>query len=553
MIEELRGLLAAGVLPEILRRIFLAQRTGTLHLAFGTERADFDFDDGYLTGVATGVPGGHLSDLLVQLGFLRMRDCAACLEIAALANERLGETLLRHGLIDAEHLARGLALQFREVLARTLAWGGGVYTFADSQPGESGSPTATVEPRLDPREILLDAIWSLIGEPALDGFLGDLNQKLRKATDERLLRLDFKLSPADAFVLSRVDGELTALELFHLCPATVDEVKASLAGLLAAGAVEYVGAAPPISRTGEIARLELGLLAARVESPDPFEVLGISPKASRDELRSAYLDLLRRCDPSTTADAHLKPMLRRMSNQLASAFKEIERRGGGQQPAFFAKRPDRHTAAIPLLLDVLSQRGAVPLTPAGSQAAHPLDRSAPPVSPPLASRVAPVPKAADRESPVVVVPGPRLEPAPLVPGFDPTRAIEAAAEAAEEGRLLEALAMLHEAIPRLTGRDRRAARVRRARLLLAVENGVKLAEAELRAAIAEDSGNVEAHIALGGIYQERGSLAMAAGEYRKALELQPRHAGAREALDRLQALPTDNPPLESALKKPAGG
>jgi cytochrome c-type biogenesis protein CcmH/NrfG len=151
---------------------------------------------------------------------------------------------------------------------------------------------------------------------------------------------------------------------------------------------------------------------------------------------------------------------------------------------------------------------------------------------------------------VVVVPGPRVEPAPLVPGFDPSQAIEAAAQAGDEGRFLEALAILHEAIPRLTGRDRRAARVCKARVLLAVDNGAKLAEEELRAAIAEDSGNAEARIALGGIYQERGSVALAAVEYRKALELQPRNAAAREALDRLQALPGDNPPQGSALKKP---
>ena len=540
-----------GVLPEILRRIFLARRTGTLHVAFGAERSDFDFNDGYLTGAATGMPGGHLSDLLVQLGFLRMRDCAACLEIAALANERLGETLLRHGLIDADHLAQGLALQFREVLARTLVWSGGVYTFANAQPGKAESRTATVEPRLDPREILLDATWTLVGDPALDTFLGDLAQKLKRTNDERLLRLDFRLTPADAFLLSRVDGELTAQELFQLCPATVEEVKASLAGLLAAGAIEYVGAPEPVSRTGEIVRLEASLIAARIESPDPFEVIGIRPNASRDEVRSAYLDLLRHCDPSTTADPKLKLMLRHMSNQLASAYKEIERRWGAPHADFIAKRLDRLTARVPKPPDGFSQRGAAPPTLLHSRAARSSDRSTPaPASTPPASRIAPVPRPADRESPVVVVPGPRVEPAPLVSGSDPSQAIEAAAQAGDEGRFLEALAILHEAIPRLTGRDRRAARVCKARVLLAVDNGAKLAEEELRAAIAEDSGNAEARIALGGIYQERGSVALAAVEYRKALELQPRSAAAREALDRLQALPGDKPPQGSALKKP---
>ena len=45
--EELRGLLAVGVLPEILRRIFLARRTGSLHIASGVDRSDIEFADGY--------------------------------------------------------------------------------------------------------------------------------------------------------------------------------------------------------------------------------------------------------------------------------------------------------------------------------------------------------------------------------------------------------------------------------------------------------------------------------------------------------------------------
>lgn len=513
--EELRGLLAVGVLPEILRRILLDRRSGILHLAYGVERSDVEFSGGYLTSAETTIPGAHLGDLLVQVGFLTSRDRDACLEIAALSRQRLGETLLRHGLLDADHLAQGLALQLREVMAKTLTWQGGVYTFTEHEVKKVAPLDPSAAPRLDPREVLLDATWSLVSDPGIDGLLGDQARKVRKASDERLLYLDFRLAPADAFLLSRVDGALTGDQLLELSPLPRDEAKASLAGLLSVGAVEYVGAPAASTMTTEVARFEVARLAARITSSDPFEVLGVAPGVAPNELRSTYLRLLRSCDPATTTDPELKPILQHMSGKLAEAFKEAERRSEIPRPKVL-------------------ERPAVPPAPS-------LARSSP-------ARRKTGPLKAGVRTPVSA--SPPLEPAPAShPKIDPSQAAEAASQAFDAGRLHEALAILHEAIPHLEGRGRRAARVGKARILLAAENGAKLAEEELKSAIAEDPGNADAHLALGGIYHQRGSQALAMMEYRKALELQPRNVEAREALARLLAPPVPIAPEGSALKR----
>ena len=527
--EELRGLLAVGVLPEILRRIFLARRTGALHLASGVDRSDVEFSDGYLVSAATTLPGANLGDLLVQSGLLSARDRDACLEIAALSGERLGQTLLRHALLDHDHLAQGLALQLREVLVRSLAWTGGVYTFADA-PHRKPPTSGFEEPRLDPREILLDATWTLVGDPALTGLLGDTSQRLSKASDERLLYLDFRLTPEDAFLLSRVDGKLTADQLLALSPANVDEARASLAGLLAVGAIEYVDAPPATSLTTQISRLAVTRLASRINSSDPYEILGVKAAASTEELRSAYLKLLRSCDPASTPDPEFRSILGQMSKQLTEAFKEIERRRGVARPAALRRGADRQArATAPPLVPKTQMKGASPS----------------PAAPAPISRKTPQP--ASSTAPGVPTPDPKA--APKIP-VDPAQANEAAAKAYDAGLFLEALAILHEALPHLSGQAKRIARVRKARVLLAVENGARLAEEELKAAIAEDAANADAHAALGGIYRDRGSLALAMMEYRKALDLQPKHAAAREALEELRAVPpADKATEESVLKR----
>ncbi len=520
--EELRGLLAVGVLPEILRRIFLARRTGALHIASGVDRSDIEFSDGYLTNAATTLPGANLGDLLVQSGLLSARERDACLEIAALSGERLGETLLRHALLDHDHLAQGLALQLREVLVRSLTWTDGVYTFADG-PHRKPPRSGFEEPRLDPREILLDATWALVGDPALTRLLGDTSQRLSQASDERLLYLDFRLTPEDAFLLSRVDGKLTALQLLELSPANVDEARASLAGLLAVGAIHYVDAPPATSLTAQISRLAVTRLASRINSSDPYEILAVKTDASTEELRSAYLKLLQSCDPASTPDPEFRSILGQMSKQLTEAFKEIERRRGVARPASLRRGVDRQARAT-----------APPLFPKAPGKLGP-------AAPPSVSRKTPPPVSAT--APAVPSPGPKVT-------VDPAQANEAAAKAHDEGRFLEALAILHEALPHLSGQAKRIARVRKARVLLAVENGARLAEEELKAAIAEDAGNADAHAALGGIYRDRGSLALAMMSYRKALDLQPRHAAAREALEELRAVPpADKVTEESVLKR----
>lgn len=508
--EELRGLLAVGVLPEILRRIFLARRTGVLHLASGGDRSDIEFHDGHLINAASTLPGANLGDLLVQSGLLSARDRDACLEIAALSGERLGETLLRHALLDTDQLGQGLALQLREVLARTLVWEGGVYTFADSSPRKSAVHPFE-EPRLDPREVLLDATWTLAGDPALNGLLGDTRQILRQASDERLQYIDFRLTPEDAFLLSRVDGSITAERLLGLSPANPDEARASLAGLLAVGAIEYADAPAATSMTAQISRVAVTRLASRINSSDPYEVIGVKADAPGEEVRAAYVKLLKSCDPATSADPEFRPILGQMSNQLTVSYKEIERRRNAPRPAALKRSATGRTA----------------------RAVGPAARVPRPSSPAAPAKAAP--KAAVKEPAAVV---------------DPQQANEAATRAFDAGLHLEALAILHEAIPALSGPVRRAARVLKARVLLAVDNGVRLAEEELKAAIAEDAANGEAHAALGGIYRERGALALAMMEYRRALQLQPKNAAAREALDELRgAAPGKAVPADVSVLK----
>jgi hypothetical protein len=350
-LNEPRGNLGPGVLGEVLREIFIAQETGALSIARGAEGASIQVDRGRLTHVETELPGARLGDLLIQVGFITTQDRDAALELAALRGERFGWTLVRTGLLDEEGVTQGLSLQLREVFARAMTWAGGVYNFVETPPGpERGvsrqrsvdSAVSGGDPApgsVDPREALIEAAWTLIGDPALDAIIGDPQRRLRRAQDSRLEGLDLKLNPSDAFLATRIDGVATAEEILLLAPGGEDEARASLAGLLLAGVVEYEGAPAPISATTEIRRVAAARLLARVELSDPYEVLAVARTATTLDIRAAYLELLRVADPTSTSDPALHAAYRRMAARAFDAFRALEK--GRLAPPSDARQPTR--------------------------------------------------------------------------------------------------------------------------------------------------------------------------------------------------------------------
>lgn len=65
---------------------------------------------------------------------------------------------------------------------------------------------------------------------------------------------------------------------------------------------------------------------------DPYEVLGVSPKASNDQVKRAYRDLSRRYHPDSYADNPLADLAEEKFKEVQEAYDQImQEREGGQQ------------------------------------------------------------------------------------------------------------------------------------------------------------------------------------------------------------------------------
>ncbi len=121
----------------------------------------------------------------------------------------------------------------------------------------------------------------------------------------------------------------------------------------------------------------------------------------------------------------------------------------------------------------------------------------------------------------------------------PEEVYRKAEDAYDEGKYWEAMALLGVAIQGSSGALQRKARLLLIRSYLKYPDRVRDAEKELLALLERDPEDSETQYLLGTIYLRSGLKARAASQFRRALELRPKHAEARAGLEALESKKSD--------------
>jgi tetratricopeptide (TPR) repeat protein len=238
----MNGELAEGVVPDLLRGIYVGRRSGTLTLVRGQEQQSLRFRRGHIVNAHTNVLEDRLGEMLVRRGLLSEKDLARATEIVVRDKRRLGEVLAELALIDANGLEDAVALHVHEMLAKVFAWPEGTYSFEE---GPEGDADAELTLKLSTGELILEAVRAVRDPDVVRYSLGDMDRVLALSSDPLLRFQTLALSPADGFVLSRVDGVASAREIVQMIPLPEEETQRSLFGLLSTGVIEYEGVRRP--------------------------------------------------------------------------------------------------------------------------------------------------------------------------------------------------------------------------------------------------------------------------------------------------------------------
>jgi tetratricopeptide (TPR) repeat protein len=241
------GELAEGVVPGLLQEIYVGRRSGTLNLVRGNEQQSLRFHGGHIVNAHTNVVEERLGEMLVRRGLLSEEDLKRATETVVRERRRLGEVLVELGLLTADGLEDAIATHVHEMLAGVFAWKDGSYAFEEDAEGRAAEELTL---KLSTGNLILEAVQAVHDPDVVRYALGDLDRVLCLSSDPLLRFQQLTLSPADGFVLSRVDGTASAREIMQMIPLPSEETQRSLLGLLSTGVIEYV---PGLRRAADAA------------------------------------------------------------------------------------------------------------------------------------------------------------------------------------------------------------------------------------------------------------------------------------------------------------
>jgi hypothetical protein len=525
---ETKGRLAEGILPGLLRDLYVGRKTGLLTFARGDERRSVHVRRGHLVNADTTVREERMGESLVRQGRISEGDLKRALGFMIRDRKRLGVVLMELGLIDKDGLEDAVARHVYDILAKVFTWTEGEYEFHEQD--ESAVQEGEVTLKLSTGDLILEAARGVQDPDVVRYSLGDIDRVVGLSSDPLLRFQRINLSPTDGYLLSRVDGMLSAREVMQLIPLPLEETQKSLFGLVSTGVVEFLPLPPrpraAVERAGPKGRAASALPAAgemAVPAPPPsapapvppperpvppdarrqeildahaalkirthFEVLGIPRDSTEAQVKEAYFRMAKRFHP----DAHHDPALSDLRDKLEAVFIRLG-------DAYEVLRNPRIRASYEKALDARAPRPEPAATP-----------SAP------AAPEGPDPQQEARQA---------------------EEAIRKAARSVAAEKYWEAIQLLEPAIGRVEGKVRQNGRVLLAKAYMKNPNWVKQGEELLLAVVQDDPRHMEAYMLLGNLYKSGGLRSRALSMFRKVLDLNPEH---REAAAQLAEIAPDEP------------
>jgi hypothetical protein len=231
-----KGSLCQGTIPVVLGRLYVDRQSGLLHLTRGEERRSARFRKGHIVHADTTVAEDHMGEVLVRHGLLSAADLNRATARVMRERKRLGQVLQELRVLDEHLLEEALALHVREVLRKAFEWEAGGYAF-EAQPVEVRlEEDATL--KVFTGELILEAARSVRDPAAVRRALGDPDRLIVLTADPVLRFQQIALNAAESDVLARIDGTRTQRQLVAALSLPPEETERSVLGLLCLGMVE---------------------------------------------------------------------------------------------------------------------------------------------------------------------------------------------------------------------------------------------------------------------------------------------------------------------------
>ncbi len=319
----IRGNLREWGLPDVLQILAMGQKTGCLSLGDRSNFGYIFFERGRITYASIVNRRDRLGDLLVKNGLVDPRELSAAIdEQGRDPRSRLGEILIRRGAITREQLEQYIRIQIEEAVYYLFTWAQGAFDFDPEQRPEEGAMLVSI----NPENLLLEGArrideWSLIEKkiPSLDLVFEIDRTREPDAAD---------LSDEQRKIIPLTDGKRSVQELIDESGMVEFDVGKALFGLIQAGFAHPVG-----RRQAQVKEVPQARIDEHRNLGIAFYKTGMYDEATREFRRVAELQ-----PRNLDARFHLALIgLRKGDDRFALRYlKEVVELGGTRASVFHA-------------------------------------------------------------------------------------------------------------------------------------------------------------------------------------------------------------------------
>ncbi len=291
---------------EALRKAYLDKQTGVLLCESAEFKRGIFFKSGFAVGARSSQPADRLGEVLIRHGRITKQQFEDASHFIK-SGWKLGEILAELGVLEKEEIEHFIRIQLLEIACGALFNPPQKLAFS-----ELSNVDAVVATPLSVADILMEAARKTPAiEPHKRELLAD-ERRIGFSADPLLRFQDVSLTPEEAFILSRVDGEQPIQAMFTVSPLAEEKTARTLLGLLQAGIIEPEGEArsekePPTEEPVEpapradsaldSAKLEIDQVFDEFRQKDPWQVLGLERNAGSEDIRHAFQDKARSYHP----------------------------------------------------------------------------------------------------------------------------------------------------------------------------------------------------------------------------------------------------------------
>jgi tetratricopeptide (TPR) repeat protein len=232
----IKGSLKEASLPDVIQLLFFGRRTGCLAISDRQRFGSVFFEDGWITYATIVNRRDRIGDVLLRAGLVTREQLDQALAMQhGSRGRRLGEILVSLGALRPEELRRRLRSQVEEAVYTLFGWTSGTFSF---EAGVRPEWEDALE-RINPETLLLEGArrvdeWSLIEKkiPSFDlVFAMDRQAAAAEAPN---------LTEAQRRIVPLVDGTRDAQEVIDASGLSTFEACQALFGLITAGLARRV-------------------------------------------------------------------------------------------------------------------------------------------------------------------------------------------------------------------------------------------------------------------------------------------------------------------------